>query len=248
MSASRFFIAVLVGVGFWLPARAADDTASIRTDTRALASLQALVGQWKGVGQPKRGSNQGAWTEELERSWKFDRGRAALVAELTHDKYFAQLRLQAGDTSDEFVLVAAPVAEPNSAASSSRRFVGGRSGKDWVLTSDAPAAGRPERITLRLVAGGDRLLILYERRLSGDVFGRLAEVGATRRGGSIAPASVGGPECVVTGGLGKIPVEHNGRTYYVCCTGCRDLFREDPEGVLADYRQRKAAEQGDKGK
>jgi len=29
----------------------------------------------------------------------------------------------------------------------------------------------------------------------------------------------------------------------VCCTGCRDLFRQDPERVLADYRQRKAEEQ-----
>jgi YHS domain-containing protein len=37
-------------------------------------------------------------------------------------------------------------------------------------------------------------------------------------------------------------VEHDGKTYYVCCSGCRDLFNDDPEGVLAEYRERKAAE------
>jgi hypothetical protein len=75
-----------------------------------------------------------------------------------------------------------------------------------------------------------------------DSYARLAEVGSTRKGRSFAKAVASGPECVVTGGLGTIAVEYLGRTYYVCCTGCRDLFREDPERVLAEYRERKAAE------
>ena len=41
-------------------------------------------------------------------------------------------------------------------------------------------------------------------------------------------------ECVVTGGLGTIEVTHNGKTYYVCCTGCRDYFNENAEKVLAE--------------
>ena len=78
--------------------------------------------------------------------------------------------------------------------------------------------------------------------LSDDAFARLAEVGSTRKGSSFAKNAASGPECVVTGGLGTIAVEHDGKTYFVCCGGCRDLFNEDPEGVLADYRERKAAE------
>jgi YHS domain-containing protein len=100
------------------------------------------------------------------------------------------------------------------------------------------AADRPARITMRMVAGGDRLLVLYEARAGGD-YARLAEVGATRKGISFAQGT-GYPECIVTGGHGSIAVEYNGKTYYVCCTGCRDLFKEDPEGVLAEYRARKA--------
>jgi hypothetical protein len=110
-----------------------------------------------------------------------------------------------------------------------------------VVDRDAPA-DRPARISLRLVADGDRMLILYERKLGADSYARLAEIGSTRKGSSFAKNAASGPECVVTGGLGTIAVEHQGKKYFVCCGGCRDLFNDDPEGVLAEYRQRKAAE------
>jgi YHS domain-containing protein len=45
---------------------------------------------------------------------------------------------------------------------------------------------------------------------------------------------------VVTGGAGTIPVTHKGKTYYVCCTGCRDAFNDDPEGTIAAYEKQKA--------
>jgi hypothetical protein len=88
--------------------------------------------------------------------------------------------------------------------------------------------------------------VLYEREAGKDNAGnpryvRLAEVGSTRRGSDFAKGS-GGPECIVTGGLGTIEVQHQGRTYFVCCTGCRDAFNDDPEAAIAEYRDRKAAE------
>ena len=36
-----------------------------------------------------------------------------------------------------------------------------------------------------------------------------------------------------------MPVMHKGKTYYVCCTGCRDAFNDDPEGILAEYEKNK---------
>ena len=50
-------------------------------DKEALAPLQTYVGGWRGVGQPKRGSSAGAWTEEFEWLWRFKQGRAELVAQ-----------------------------------------------------------------------------------------------------------------------------------------------------------------------
>jgi hypothetical protein len=84
------------------------------------------------------------------------------------------------------------------------------------------------------------MLILYEKQTGQGAYSRLAEIGSTRKGSSFARNAAGGRECLVTGGLGTIAVTHEGKTYYVCCTGCRDLFLEDPAGVLEEYRQRKA--------
>ena len=98
----------------------------------------------------------------------------------------------------------------------------------------------PAQISMRLVASGKRLVILYERRI-GERFARLAEVGYTRVGSNFGKGT-SFIECVVTGGKGTIPVSHNGKSYYVCCSGCKELFEDDPEQVLREYAERKAAE------
>ena len=69
-------------------------------------------------------------------------------------------------------------------------------------------------------------------------FYRLAEVGYTRQGVAFA-AGESYPLCVVTEGRGTIKVSYKGRTYYVCCSGCKELFDDDPEGVLAEAEARK---------
>ena len=50
------------------------------------------------------------------------------------------------------------------------------------------------------------------------------QVGATKEGVPFAGGD-GKPECVVSGGLGTMPVMYKGKTYYVCCSGCRDAFK-----------------------
>ena len=43
----------------------------------------------------------------------------------------------------------------------------------------------------------------------------------------------------MTGGLGTIPVTYMGETFYVCCTGCRDAFNEDPAKFVKAYKEKK---------
>jgi hypothetical protein len=236
-------LASLASVLVTLLAAAPENENSTKRDKQALAPLQPYVGSWRGVGLPKRGSNAGAWTEASEWAWHFAKGRAELVAKLDDGKFYQRLAVQPGKKPGQFVLLAsnAKPADDESAAPP-ERFVGEL--HDGVLTVAAPTAAerRPARISVRLVAGGDRMLVLYERRIGPDVYARLAEVGSTRKGSSFAKNAVAGPQCVVTGGLGTIQVTYQGKTYYVCCTGCRDLFNEDPEGVLEEFRQRQAAQ------
>ncbi len=226
-----------------LPVAAFEPPGGLATDKQALSPLQAYVGQWRGVGQVRRGSSRGAWTERSDWSWHFDQGRAELVAQLADSKYFSKLRLQAGDAPGQYVLLATPgknVAQPQ--PDQPLRYEGQRDDGTLVLVAAAARDAVPTRISIRLVAGGDRMVVLYEKRLGDDVYVGMGEVGATRVGSSFAKRAASGPECVVTGGLGTIAVEYQGKKYFVCCSGCRELFDEDPAGVLADYRQRKAEE------
>ena len=43
---------------------------------------------------------------------------------------------------------------------------------------------------------------------------------------------------IVTEGWGTMPVSYKGKSYYVCCTGCRDLFNKDPEAIIAEAAER----------
>lgn len=220
--------------------------ASINRDKQALAAVQTYVGGWRGVGQPRRGSNQGAWTEESQWTWHFHDGRAELVATLKGDKYFRTLTLQGGDEPGKFVMQAAPAGAADSDKTPVQRFSGALRGGVLTLAADEPKPDTPARITIRLVAGGDRMLVLYEKQVSEGAYARLAEIGSTRKGSDFAKTAASGPECIVTGGLGTIALEHEGKKYFVCCGGCREYFEEDPARAIAEYRQRKAAEKAGK--
>ena len=220
---------------------AADDPtqeADAAAQKEQLAQLQRLVGTWRGVGQPQRGSNKGSWIEGADWAWKFGDGGPSLAVKLDGGKHFSSAELRVGKKEGEYVLVA------KSADGNSEQAYRGARDKDGnlTLTADMPADGMPARATLRLVAGGDRLLLLLERTSAGGSgFSRLAEIGYTRKGSGFGSGSTG-PECVVTGGFGSIEVTYNGQKYYVCCTGCRDYFNENPEEVLAEYKARKEME------
>ena len=213
--------------------------ASVAVDKHELAAFQPYVGQWKGVGQPRRGSSRGAWTEDVQWSWHFTDGHAELTAQIAHGHYFSALRLQPAAKPGEFRLLATP-----SEGKSELPFDGKieANGSLTLTAAGKPEPSEPARITIRLVAGGDRMVLLFERR-AGEQFARLAEVGATRKGSLFAVAGGDPHECIVTGGHGTIAVDYKGQTYYFCCTGCRDAFLHDPAGILAEYHQRQAAAQ-----
>src|SRR5262245_17670053 len=233
-----------------------DDTASKKDeaaakssdrDKQALTPLQTFVGEWRGVGQPRRGSTAGSWIEESEWAWKFEKGAAALVFATPKEKegigkYFVAGRLERGEKDGQFRFIGTL---PDGKTQVTYTGSQDKEGRLVVSAEDVPE-GSPSRVALRTVAEGQRLLILYERRLGkSDNYTRLAEVGFTRKGGNFAKLVVE-RECVVTGGAGTIQVSYKGQQYWVCCTGCRDLFNEDPEKVLAEYRARKEAEKNKK--
>jgi YHS domain-containing protein len=223
----------LVGLVF-LGADAPDQRAA---DKEALAALQPYVGGWRGVGQLRRGSNQGAWIEQCEWAWKFTDNRAGLSFSADKGKYFTAGTLRAASKAGQFELVAET---PGDAQHVTYRGQLDEQGQ-LVLLAEKPDDTLPTRVSIRLVAEGDRMVVLYERRTAADQYVRLAEVGSTRQGSDFGKGT-SFVECVVTGGKGTIAVTFEGKTYYVCCSGCRDLFNDDPAAALTEYRERKEAE------
>lgn len=218
-------------------------------EQEALAPLQDLVGAWRGVGQPQRGSNRGAWIEQSawikqsDWTWRFADDGAALAFTAPESQTLASGALTPTRNEGEFALSA------QTAEGQSVRYVGRQdeAGALVLLAQDGPDQ-TSARITIRLVANGKRLVVLHERRgVGAGRVVRLAETGYTRRGSGFGQGAAQ-VECIVTGGLGTTPVAYQGKTHYVCCPGCRDLFNDDPEGVLAEHRQRHAQEKADNAK
>jgi hypothetical protein len=206
---------------------------------KSLQPLQGLVGEWRGAGQIRRGSPDGGWTEESAWVWRFEGAKASLQFTVARGKYFVSGSIQPGATPKSVELVA------KTASGREMKYAGeiAEDGSVTATTADPQApADAPQRVSLRVVANGDRLVMLLERRSAiSDRFARVAEIGYTRRGSEFGKGAAQ-PECVVTGGLGTIQVSYKGQMYYVCCAGCRDLFEQKPDEILTEYRERKQAE------
>jgi YHS domain-containing protein len=217
-----------------------DSAAPLASQPRtALQPLHPLIGEWKGTGQPRRGSNQGAWRETASFSWDFSQSLPAIVYRIDDGKLARQIRLMPGQTSGEYRGIwEAAGAEP-------RELLGRWQENQLILTTtDAEL----ERITITLL-NEQRTLVLFEKRTSPTAtFQRVAEVGYTRAGTRLALPGGGQPECVVTGGAASIPVMYEGKTYYVCCTGCKQAFEDDPAGILKEYAARVQAAKAASGK
>lgn len=229
----------------------------------ALSRFNALVGEWRGVGQPKRGSNRGAWSEKAAWRWDFSKKNSpALYMATSKSKLVEKAWLRFYEPAQRYTLEVLFVGSEKSETLLERPAMAPvRKGKDknqgqekatksvpGKIVFEQPGDKDAYRVTLQLLSS-KRVTMLVER--GGSTFRRVGGIGYTRKGQSIAGRGDGKPVCIVTGGTGTIKVTHKGKTYYVCCSGCQQAFEDDPEGVIADYldlvkQQKKAKAIGEK--
>jgi YHS domain-containing protein len=210
-----------------------------RADQEALKPFAGLVGEWRGTGQPQRGSAKGAWTETATWAWKLTPDSAALELTVAKGKFLHSATLRPGKGKNAFIL------EAVLADGSKRTFAGTLAEKKpLALAAEPPDGDGPRRVVLTPLHDTRFLLLFEGRGDEGAGARRLAEVGYTRQGVAFA-AGESYPTCIVTEGRGTTQVSYKGKTYWVCCSGCKDLFQEDPEAVLAEAAARqKAKEKG----
>ena len=109
-----------------------------------------------------------------------------------------------------------------------------------ILIRLDPESKETQQITMNTAADGIRFIYTYSVKPENrTLFNKQYQVAFTKEGESLGTAGEKKPECVVTLGLGTIPVSYNGVTYYVCCTGCRDAFNENPAKIIKEYLAKK---------
>jgi hypothetical protein len=217
---------------------AADPAPPKRTPKEALQAFNDLIGSWRCTGSPLQGSvaekNRNFWVESAAWEWQF-KGDAWLKLDIDKGKFFTGAELRYLPDSDRYRLTLHTVDKMT------LTFEGALEARR--LTLDRVDADRKEdqRLVLSLLHS-NRYLLRYEvKPLAARTFTALWQIGATKEGVPFASGE-DKPECIVSGGLGTIPVMYKGKTYYVCCSGCRDAFREEPEKYIREYEERKKKE------
>lgn len=218
----------------------ADPPTPAPTPRDALRPFNVLVGSWKGSGAPDGTRDEkaaGAWAETATWGWQFKDADAWLTVAFDKGKHFTagELRYTPEKDRPRFTLTL------TAADKSSATFAGTLSEKDKLLTLDRVGgpAGEDQRLVFSLLHH-NRHLYRLETRPAGTAvaFAKKWQVGATKEGVPFADVPKG-PECIVSGGLGTTKVTYKGVDYYVCCSGCRDAFKEDPEKFIKEAAAKK---------
>lgn len=205
-------------------ALSADPAAKPKSAKEAFAPLGPLIGGWKGTGRADD-KDKTFWTERAEWAWKFQGDDAWLAVTFERGKHFAGGALRFDPKADTFTLTATTPDKTEQVFTG--KLTAGKQ-KEAILTLERADGDTVQQLTVTVLHHNRHLYQLATRPQAATGFARQYLVGATKEGEPFAEGAKG-PECVVSGGRGTIAVTHKGETYYVCCSGCRDEFKADPD-------------------
>lgn len=233
MRTLRAVLVGLVGLAVGQAVLVADGPTA-RSAREGLQPLHNLIGPWKGTGVPagtRAEQQRGFWIENLTWEWQFKGADAWLKVAVTRGKHLEGGELRYLTDKDLYQLtVRTPTKE-------TLTFIGKL--KEHVLTLERRDEKRNEsqRLVFTLLHA-ERHLYRYDVKPAGrNLFSKVYQVGCTREGVAFAKGD-GRPECIVSGGAGTMAVLFQGKTYYVCCSGCRDEFNADPARYVKEYLQK----------
>jgi hypothetical protein len=225
---------VLVLCVLGVRAPAADDRQEEARE--ALKALQDFIGGWKGSGAPEkpRPTSDEIWSERLDWGWRFKGDDAWLRVKIENGKYFKGADLRYLPDKERYQLTATDL-------EGKKLVFEGRLKKDvLILERTDPDTRATQQIKMNTAAEGIRFIYRVAHRDEGRTLWKRDYLVACTKEGETLGSREKKPECVVTGGVGTLTVSYKGVTYYVCCSGCRDAFNENPEKYIAEYKARKA--------
>ena len=195
----------------------------------ALAPFEYLVGGWKGQGFSAKARLRG-WPERHVWSWKFLKGKPVGMSvqatgskylgkgEFTFDEASKTYRLTGTDPEGKAVAYSGSIDDAGRMLTLERTKRPNDAGTDQIklLLNDNKI-----RYTLRLFhqdADAPQASMVYEAGMNNENESLGGKGGASE-----------GEKCIVTGGAAGMSVTYQGKSYPLCCTGCRDEFNENPE-------------------
>ena len=214
------------------------DQPTQKSPREALQAFGELIGAWNGTGTPvgtREEVQKGFWTEKMDWGWKFKDKDAWIVVDFTKSKFFTSGELRYVPDKDHFTLTL------NTVKKEKLVYVGQLETRDTtkVLTLEREGDKESQRLIFTFLHP-ERFLYRYEVKAEGrPLFAKKWSVGATRDGVAFAAGS-GKPECIVSGGVGTSAVSYQGKTYYVCCSGCRDEFNASPAKYVKEWEAKQA--------
>ncbi len=217
------------------PAAVAADSPK-RTPKEALQAFNDLIGSWRGSGEPfgtREQIEKGFWQESIAWQWQFKGDDVWLSAAIDKGKYFTAAELRYLPDADRFQLTLHTVAKEDWI------FKGALEDRRLTVERTDDKSGDAQRLVISLLHA-DRYLYRFDvKPADHTAFTQVYQVGVTKEGGSLATVD-DGPECVVSGGHGTLSMVYKEKTYYFCCTGCRNAFKENPKKYIKEQEERQA--------
>jgi len=232
------------------PVKTPESTTSAPDLTRetvfeAVKPLQILMGSWEGKTQKQFGEFSAV--DEPEWVWDFltNKNQPALVMSSDQSPYFKKLRLTFDPEKQKYLLLS------EHEDYGQREFEGEFIQEIRDVPGDDKKLHRTYKLEFTQVAPADDiekwqivfnqkdnnryLMEMAKRRGTAPRFTRFDTVASQRQGTSFAlsDSDYGDKTCIVSGGLGTMTVSFEGKTYYVCCSGCSAAFNDEPERWIA---------------
>jgi YHS domain-containing protein len=220
---------------FALSALAADTKADAAKAKKALQDVGDFVGQWNLEGQSKAGGKSSSWKEIASWGWKFKDADARITVDFKDGKFFSKGDLRYLPEKKLYKLTLA------GKDGQEQVFTGEYKRQKLVLERTDDKTGDVHRVSMNTLSEGVRFAMQYEVQSGGKgLFETKYKAAGTKEGESFAGGKANKkPDCIVTGGAGTMAVTYMGKTYYVCCSGCKEEFEANPKKYVDAFEKGK---------